>query len=217
MTRLVELAAQGAGGTPSLAQELADVLLDWPESYPVSAREPFIVLLGKTIRDVDDAVRATLAQRFLHHQDAPLTVLNELFFAAPAEMKDEIIGRNCDDTSAGDEVCALDEVSLVTLAREHPESFDRRFADALNLRIQTARDILQDSSGRALALALKGAAAGRATYSTIAVLVDRVRAAEDSYLRLASFDIVPPNAARRMLSYWRTQYAPESAIELAAQ
>lgn len=211
LSNLLELAAQGEGARAQLAQEISDVLLSWPAEYPSSARPPFETLLEKTLRDVDRGTRIAIAARFARHPDAPVTLLNALFFAASAEMKDEIVARNDEAEGSGQEPQAIDDDILLAIARNTGGRFSAGLARALGIASDTADEIIRDLSGQSLAIACRGARAGRATFSALAVLSDRSRAAEDSYLRLAAYDAIPQAAAERMLAFWRAQNSPLAA------
>ena len=76
------------------------MLLDWPPQYPGAMRVTFEALLEKIAREMDFAARSALAARFEGRSDAPLTLLNEFFLAAPATMKDAILARNDEGTGA---------------------------------------------------------------------------------------------------------------------
>lgn len=205
LTQLLELAAKGTSGRPALAHRLADLLLDWPSSYPESARLPFEALLEKTIRETDQETRATLAQRIAASPHVPVELLTELFFDAPADAKDAIIARNAtgaEPTDDGD--CSVDQARLIEALRSDRSKVPQTLGKAVGLPPAATAAALCDPSARALAVLCKGARLSRATFSAIAVLSDRTRAAEDSYLRLASFDVVPASAAKTMLAFWRT-------------
>lgn len=219
LSRLVELASQGDAARPTLAHELCDLLLDWPSDYPKAARLPFEALLEKAVREVNRETRVALAARFARRADAPVEILNELFFAAPAEMKDEIVARNAREGRATPDVPGyVDENALLAAARGSKREFRAVFADMLGVRDSMADEILMDTSVQSLAVACKGIHVGRATFSAIAILSDRSRAAEDSYLRLAVYDTVPQSAAERMLSFWRNQRDPiVQAFDKAAE
>lgn len=208
LTQLLELAAKGSTGRPALAQKLADILLDWPVTYPESARLPFEALLEKTVRETDHETRAGVAQRFSTSPHASVDLLNELFFEAPADAKDAIIARNASPEEP-DEIrdCAIDQTRLVEALRNDRSSIPQTLGEAVGLPSGVTDAALGDPSARALAVLCKGAHLSRATFSAIAILFDRARAAEDSYLRLATFDVVPASAARTMLAYWRTRKA----------
>src|SRR5215469_15351051 len=94
LSHLLELAAQGAGERAALAGEVADLLLDWPASYPPGMRATFDALLEKIVREIDLAARADLAPRFADRADVSLALLNEFFLCAPGAMRRAILTRN---------------------------------------------------------------------------------------------------------------------------
>src|SRR5579871_6242416 len=117
LSNMLELAAQGDGARAQLAQEISDILLNWPPDYPASARPPFETLLEKTLRDVDRSTRVAIAARFARHSVAPVSLLNLLFFTASAEMKEEIVARNDSGEVPEPEPASIDEDALLTVAR----------------------------------------------------------------------------------------------------
>jgi hypothetical protein len=205
LSRLLELAAQGGAARATLAHELSDILLDWPAEYTEGARLPFEALLEKTIREVDRKTRISVAARFAKRPDAPIDLMNELFFSATAELKSEIVARNAGGFCHDDAGPEFDEHRLLDAMRASRGRLAEPLARALCVLPEMAEEILGDISGQSLAIACKGAHAARATFSAIAVLSDRTRAAEDSYLRLATYDEVPQSAAERILASWRAQ------------
>jgi hypothetical protein len=207
LTHLLELAGKGPAARPQLAHELADLLIDWPADYPAAARLPFEALLEKAVRETGHETRAAIAERFAVRPDAPVDLLNELFFAAPPAMKDEIVARN-DREGVPAQPLAIDEARLIAAARDAKSNLPRLFAHVLGLSESTAREILDDSAAQSLALACRAVHMSRAGFSALAVMSDRMRAAEDSYLRLAVYDTVPQAAAERMLAFWRARRAP---------
>ena len=206
LSRLVELASQGEAARPALAHQLCDVLLDWPTDYPSAARLPFEALLEKALREVSRETRIQIAERFERRADAPVDILNELFFAASPEMKDEIVARNASEgllPSGGPDY--VDEATLLEAARSDGEDFPAIFASALGVCDTIVSEILADASVQSLALACKGIRVGRATFSAIAILSDQMRGTDESYSRLSVYDTVPECAAERMLAFWRNQ------------
>jgi hypothetical protein len=206
LSRLVELASQGEAARPALAHQLCDVLLDWPTDYPSAARLPFEALLEKALREVSRETRIQIAARFARRADAPVDILNELFFAASPEMKDEIVARNASEgllPSGGPDY--VDEATLLEAARSDGEDFPAIFASALGVCDTIVSEILADASVQSLALACKGIRVGRATFSAIAILSDQMRGTDESYSRLSVYDTVPECAAERMLAFWRNQ------------
>jgi hypothetical protein len=209
LTHLLELAARGEPARPALARTLCDILLDWPADYSDAVRLPFEALLEKALREVDRNIRAEIAARFAQRTDAPLEILNELFFAAPPEMKDAIVARNAEGAgNDNDRPCSVDANALIGVIRHRAWEFPETFAQALDLPRTTVDEIMRDASVQALAVACKGVGLERAAFSTIAVLTDKTRAAEDSYLRLAVYDTIPQGAAARLLTYWRKHPDP---------
>src|SRR5215469_16850911 len=94
LLHLLKLAAEGEGARAQLVHELCEVLVDWPREYPPAARLPFETLLEKTIRAADARTQASVADAVARRSDAPLSLLNQLFFAASAETRDQIVARN---------------------------------------------------------------------------------------------------------------------------
>ena len=210
LSRLIELASDGAPDNRRvLAIELCDLLLDWPQHYPAQMREPFEALLEKTVRAIDEETRRTLAEKLAPRQETPLPLLNEFYFDTPAETRGAIVLRNA--LLDGEHVipdCAANEAELVSVARSKPVSeFKNAFARMLGIEPQTAEQILHDHSGRALAIACKGAHLGRAAFSALAVLTEPGNAPEQTRERLSSFDSVPLTGAERLLAYWQMRRA----------
>jgi hypothetical protein len=163
-------------------------------------------LLEKAIRETDQRTRIGLVQRISASPHAPVDLLNEFFFEAPAVAKDAIIARNAGGQDAEDEDDgAIDQTGLIEAFRNDRSNLAQSLAEAVGLSPATVHAALGDQSARALAVLCKGARLSRATFSAIALLSDRNRSADDSYLRLASFDVVPASAAKTMLAFWRTR------------
>jgi uncharacterized protein (DUF2336 family) len=209
LTHLIELATTDAPETRrTLAVELCDLLIDWPSHYPTAMREPFEALLEKTVRIIDGETRRALIAKLASRHETPVTLLNEFYFDAPEDTRDAIVLRN----ALMDGVAAIpgrtDEAALVTAARNKPQDqFTEAFASLLGIACGTADRILHDHSGRALAVACKGAHLGRATFSALAVLSEAGVALEAARDRLSSFDSVPLTGAERLLNYWRSHKA----------
>ena len=94
LMHLLNLAAEGESARPQLVQELSEILIEWPREYAPAARVPFEALLDKTIREADAHTRQAVADAVARRSDAPLGLLNQLFFAASEETKAHIIARN---------------------------------------------------------------------------------------------------------------------------
>jgi uncharacterized protein (DUF2336 family) len=206
LQRLIDLAENPAPAERAvLALELCDLLSDWPMKYPSEMREPFETLLEKCVREVDAGTRARVAVRIAAREEAPVPLLNELFFDAPAEAKSEIVRRNA-EANGHDEGAAADEASVIAAARTaHGETFPADFARLLGIEPVTAKRILSEPSGDALAIACKGAHLTRAAFSTLAVLFAPDPQAADQ--RLAAYEAVPQDGASGMLRFWRNEAA----------
>ncbi|HET7334196.1 MAG TPA: DUF2336 domain-containing protein [Rhizomicrobium sp.] len=219
LRHLIELAqSEEPADRRTLAGALCDLLLDWPQNYPANMREPFEALLEKAARDVDAQTRRALAERLAPFRAAPMTLLNELFFDAPAEAKSFILARNAENEAAEPATNTApaqgDEQNLVALMRKaRDDNFTRAFAKLLGVETGTATRILHEQSGEALAVACKGAHLARSTFSTLALLnaPNDDATADAKYARLAAYDAVSQDAAERMVRFWRAHFAQNSA------
>jgi hypothetical protein len=218
LSRLIDLATQNAPEKQrALAFELCDLLLDWPVRYPPAMREPFEVLLEKVLRRLDGTTRRMIAARFAGRADAALPLLNALYLDVPAECRATILQRNAergDGTVAAIE--ATDELPLLVAARTaKPGEFAATLAHALQISPATARRMMIDWSGHALAVACKGAKVHRATYSALAVLTatEMKQDAGTRYASLAAYDDIPLKGAERLLQYWRRTREETTANE----
>src|SRR6476620_265245 len=116
LARLVDLANQNQVPARELTDELADLLLDWPDNYPLAMREPFEALLEKSLHDIAPAARALLAQRFADGT-MPLSVLNTLIFDADLQARQAILARNATEASDATAARMVDERDLLAAAR----------------------------------------------------------------------------------------------------
>jgi hypothetical protein len=210
LTHLIELATTDAPeNRRTLAVELCDLLLDWPSHYPATMREPFEALLEKIVRMIDADTRRALAEKLGAREETPLPLLNEFYFDAPAETRDAIILRNALlDDGTQPQIPGTDETAIVSAARNTANGeFTASFAKMMGIEPATAERILHDHSGRALAIACKGAHMNRVTFSALALLTEATNSDADTRERLASFDSVPLPAAERLLDHWRTKRA----------
>ncbi len=210
LVHLLELAEQGPALRTALAEEITDLLLNWPPDCPSAMRLPCEALLEKAAREVDSATRARLARRIEEHCDLPITLLNAVYFSASEPLKKRIVARNESDSARPANTCEADERALVLAARKK-ESFAAEFARQLKLALATAEDILADGSGQSLAVACKGAHVTRAGYSALALLTSKDNGSDR---RLEAYETVPQHAAERMLQAWRMQ---GESIRVAAQ
>jgi hypothetical protein len=172
-------------------------VLDWPADYPEAMRDPVLALLERAARECDEAARSQIAARMGGHSELPLNLLNELYLAAPAPLRREILMRN--ELESGDDAAdaAVDGETLLLVARNGTRDFAGALSEAAAIPRTTAEAILSDASGEALAVLCRGAGLDRATFSAVAVL----RGARE--LPLSVFDTVAEHAAHRLLRYWR--------------
>lgn len=220
LTHLVDLAGRDtAEDRRLLVNELCRLLLDWPEDYPLAMRVPFEQLLEKTVQDVDAATRATLAARFAALPDAPVALLNELFFDAPEAVKNAILRRNAlanDDAPLSDCDRGECEATLIATARGNSNgAFATEFAKFLHIECTIARRILSEPSGEALAAACKGVHLNRATFSALALIFAPAEEREKER-RLDAYDSVPQEGAENLVRFWRSHvHAAEERTEAA--
>ena len=206
LTHLLDLAGRN---TPddrlALVRELSELLLDWPEDYPLAMRVHFDRLLEKAAQDVDHETRATLAERFAAQPDAPVALLNQLFFDAPEAVKAAILRRNAlaiDEAPPEETRNSVDEGALIAAARKScRDDLATQFAKTLGVDGALARRILHEPSGEALAAACKGVHLKRATYSTLALLFAPDAAGKEE--RLGAYDTVPQEGAENLIRFWR--------------
>lgn len=210
LTSLLDLAGSRAPeDRRALVSELCALLLDWPEAYPLSMRAPFDQLLERVAEAEDAETRATLATRFATQPDAPIGLLNRLFFDAPDDVKFAILRRNAlahDSGGRQNQTAPADaearEGALIEAARGYGEDPAEAFAHALGIDASLAAHILCERSGEALAAACKGAHLKRTTFSALALLFAPDMAEKER--RLAAYDGVPQDGAESLVEYWRT-------------
>ena len=216
LTRLIELASENAPEKQAaLAFELCDLLVDWPPRYPQVMREPFEALLEKVLRRLDETTRRLIATRLSQNSETAVALLNECYFDVPTRARSMILEKNQEPGEDEPEgVDAEAEARLIAAARRMgPIEFTHLFADFLAVSPLMAQSILDDASGDALAVACRGIGMRRVTYSALVVFAaGRAGAsARTIYDRLAAFDTIPENGARRMLSHWRKEAAASRA------
>ena len=213
LSHLLELAAQGAGERAHLADEVAELLLDWPPQYPEPMRATFVSLLEKIVREMAGPNRAVLAARFRDRDDFPLSLLNEFFLFAPAPMKDAILSRN--DAEEPMACAPVDADTLLHAARTARE-FASELAVLVGLPQPVAAAMLSDPSARGLATLARATGVNRATFSAMAILAGPARSVHENFAMLDVFDRVPANGARHLVAFWRTRGDGPSAVERAA-
>lgn len=175
LSHLLQLADQGPVMRAALAEEVAELLTAWPTDYPDSMKGVCEALLAKAVRDVDAATRARL--RVILHADP--------------ELAHRVLPRE----SAGQK--------LIAAARGRAETLVDVLAENLGVDAVMAKQILDDESGAALAVACKGANIDRAAFSALALLTRPGRQRAHAYAVLDAFDTVPTSEATRVLRGWR--------------
>lgn len=127
LSHLLELAGQGPALRAALAEEVAELLIHWPDDCPQNMRGVVETLLAKCARDVDPPVRARLRVRLYADPDLAARVLPR-----------EVAGR-----------------ALVEAARTGGD-VEAALAEVLGLDDATAHDILGDGEKLALACKAAG-------------------------------------------------------------
>ena len=173
LSHLLQLADQGPGLRAALAEEVADLLIHWPADYPPAMRGICESLLAKAARDVDADTRARLRVQLYCDLALSHRVL-------PRESAAQ---------------------NLVAAARDG--NLSAVLAVSLGVEPSMARQILEDETGAALAVACKGAQINRAAFSALAILSRRGRDRDGIYAVLDAFDAVPLSEATRVLRGWR--------------
>lgn len=175
LAHLLQLADQGPVMRAALAEEVAALLTAWPADYPDSMKGVCEALLAKTVREVDSQTRARL--RVILYADADLA------------------GRVLPRESAAQK--------LIAAARGQAEVLPEVLAESLGVDMVMAKQILDDESGAALAVACKGANIDRAAFSALTLLTRPGRDRAHAFAVLDAFDTVPTSEATRVLRGWR--------------
>jgi len=173
LINLLELAAQGPTMRAALAEEVAELLIAWPTDCPVEMRGTCEALLAKAAQEVDDDTRARLRIRL---------------YADP-ELSNRMLPRQAQDRA------------LIEAARAG-EAVLPRLARALGVSEILAYEILQEESGRALAVTAKALGLNRAAFSGLVMLAQPRGNVADCYARLDAFDAISTVEAARELRRW---------------
>lgn len=205
---LLSLACEGPGKRRALLEETAALLLDWPSDYSEAMRAPVLILFEKTVRETDFETRAGLASRLIGHGDWPLSLINEFFLAAPGSLRRDILERNEAAGEDGEVRAPCDPAALIEVARdETSREFAHRAGRQFRIATGTAGAILADGSAEALAVLCKGTHAGRAAFSTLAILRFPGGDVEE---RLSIYDDIPQHGAERLAHHWQAHYPAET-------
>ena len=173
LIKLLSLADQGPVMRAALAEEVAELLTDWPADCPIEMRGACETLLARAAREVDGDTRARLRIRLY----------------ADAALASRVLPREAPDKT------------LVDGARAG-EPMTPRIARALGVSEKLADDILQDNSGYALAVAAKALGLNRSAFSTLTLLAQPGGDLTACYTRLEAFDAITATDARRELRRW---------------
>jgi hypothetical protein len=173
LINLLELAAQGPAMRAALAEEVAELLIAWPADCPAEMRGTCEALLARAAQEVDDDTRARLRIRL---------------FADP-DLSSRMLPRQAQDRA------------LIEAARSG-ETVLPRIARALGVSEILASEILNDESGRALAVAAKALGLNRAAFSGLAMLAQPRGDVAACYARLDAFDAISAVEAARELRRW---------------
>jgi hypothetical protein len=182
LAQLLQLADRGPAMRAALAEELAELLCDWPGDCPMEMRLACESLLARAALEVDGGVRARLRIRLALYPELAARVL-------PPE---DIYRGLTDAARSGGEI---------------PAALMR----ALGLPQPRIKAILSDHSGNALAVACKGAHLPRATFSALVVLMSGKSPSAKILARLDAYDAVTAAEAARLIEGWRDHDMAERA------
>jgi hypothetical protein len=193
-------------------EELADLLLDWPDEIALRLRAWFDLLLARLAEDAPPQMRAMLARRFAARPDPPIALLNRVFLDAQGDVKRAILRRNAlahEGPAMIDVVAGEAEACLVAAARGRGD-LTGAFAAALGIDPALAMQILAEPDGAALAAACKGVYLKRTTFSMLALFLAGNDAGSEQ--RLAAYDAVPQAGAESLVQFWRMRCDAQAAL-----
>ncbi len=180
LSHLLQLADQGPVMRAALAEEVAELLIHWPSDYPDSMKGVCEALLAKAARDVDGATRARLRVQL---------------YADP-ELSARVLPR------------ASTAQNLIGAARKGDnDGVVKNLSQTIGVDEAMARQILEDETAAALAVACKGSGLDRAAFSALALMAHPGRARAQAFAVLDTFDTVPVSEATRVLRGWRENQA----------
>jgi len=198
LAQLLALAAERRW--EALVHELSCLVRDWPGDYPQSMRSPVLALFAWALRECDGETRAAVATEMGGHPEVPLHLLNELYLAAPAPLRREILMRNQLEREDDEPSVPADAASLLSALRSGGRDFAAMLGSVCAIPHDIAQAILSDASGEPLAVLCRGAALDRAVFSAVALLH------APQSLPLDVYDTVPEHAARRLTGQWRSHH-----------
>jgi hypothetical protein len=182
LVELLQLADRGPAIRAAVAEEVAELLIDWPGDCPINMRSACESLLAKAAREVDDTVLARLRARLRDFPDLAAFVLPP-----------EDIHRCLMEVARGGDDIAVELARLFNLPRPR------------------IKNILSDRSGRALAIACKARGLSRASFSALVILLSGKTRIAKIHARLDAYDVVDVSEAERLLRGWRDSAIAERA------
>jgi len=184
LAQLLKLADQGPVMRAALAEEVAELLVSWPGDYPDSMKGMCEALLAKAAREVDPATRARLRVQLYSDPELSARVL-------PRESATQ---------------------KLLTAARGGDNAgVVATLSESLGVDDAMARQILDDETGAALAIACKGGNLDRAAFSALVLMAHPGRDRSHAFAVLDAYDTVPTSEATRVLRGWRGEAEAVSA------
>jgi hypothetical protein len=140
LSHLLQLADQGPRA--ALAEEVVELLLDWPTDYPHSMRNVCEALLAKAGRDVDAATCARLRQRLASHPDLarllPPESTGGMLVAAARRGDTQALARNLGVDADAAQQLLHDEAALAAACKS--AHIDRAAFSALIVLTRLDRD-----------------------------------------------------------------------------
>ncbi len=173
LTNLLELAAQGPAMRAALAEEVAELLTDWPLDCPAEMRGPCEALLARAAREVDEDTKIRLRIRLYADPSLAARIL-------PREPQDRCL---VESARAGEDIAP-------------------RIARALGLSETIAHDILADQSGHSLAVAAKSLGLNRAAFSSLVLLSQSQTDILAAQTRLEAWGAISAVEAAREMRRW---------------
>jgi hypothetical protein len=144
LSHLLQLADQGPRA--ALAEEVVELLLDWPPDYPHSMRNICEALLAKAARDVDAATSARLRERLASHPDLAARLLppeftGRMLVAAARRGDTQALAQSLGVNTDAAQQLLHDEAALATACKT--AHIDRAAFSALIVLTRLDRDYRQ--------------------------------------------------------------------------
>jgi hypothetical protein len=178
LSHLLSLADQGPAMRAALAEEVAELLTNWPQDCPLQMRGACEALLARAAREVDEETRTRLRIRLFPDAALAARVL-------PRETQHKVL---VEVARAGDAVAP-------------------RLARTLGVSERIAAEILRDPTGHDLAVAAKAMGLNRAAFSALILLTQPAADLKTTCARLEVFDAITAGEASREVRHWNDQHA----------